>query len=514
MTALGPVIGIDISKWDGNWDANKAKTQGATFVFIKASQATYTDPQFLLNWQKAKDAGLLRGAYHYLDYTKPGKDQANAFADLIKSDPGELPPAVDYEQSRSDNNPAAAIGFLRDYLDQMMSRTELFADAAIKKPMLYTSPGFWAEYGDMTKADYWLQFPLWLAHYTTSMTPLLPAPWPMWKFWQFTAKGPGEVFGSECLSVDMNRFNGTLNELLELAGVRIPIINLNELYETLANRTKAVEDAVTKLNPTTNPSANDLVQRVTSLEQQLATVTQSKSSSITTYEQRLVALEQKLVSVGASVSSPVPVASSNTNPTPAIIPAITPDPTPSPATIPATTPDPTSSPVTPAATPETTPVPVTNPVTTPVTTPSVVPATTGNEIYAICNTSALNVRSGPAATYPMVAGIYMGQRVKILKRQNGWSQIENPAGWSNESYLTYETDTTTPVVNPPQPTTSDIFGVCNTSGLNVRGGPGVAYPIVGALTYGQRTKILSRKSGWAQIEIPAGWCNESYLSFA
>ena len=224
MTALGPVIGIDISKWDGNWDANKAKAQGATFVFIKASQATYTDPQFLLNWQKAKDAGLLRGAYHYLDYTKSGKEQANAFADLIKSDPGELPPAIDYELRRTDNNPAAALVILRDCLDQLMSRTELFADSVAKKPILYSSPGFWAEYGDMTKRDYWLQFPLWLAHYTTSMTPLLPSPWPLWKFWQFTAKGPGEVFGSECLTIDMNRFNGTLSELMEFAGVQIPVI--------------------------------------------------------------------------------------------------------------------------------------------------------------------------------------------------------------------------------------------------------------------------------------------------
>jgi len=87
-------------------------------LYLLKLQATYTDPQFILNWQKAKDAGLLRGAYHYLDYTKSGKDQANAFADLIKSDPGELPPAVDYEQNRSDNNPSTALGFLRDYLNQ------------------------------------------------------------------------------------------------------------------------------------------------------------------------------------------------------------------------------------------------------------------------------------------------------------------------------------------------------------------------------------------------------------
>jgi len=106
--------------------------------------------------------------------------------------------------------------------------------------MLYTSPGFWAGYGDMTKAEYWLQFPLWVAHYTTSMTPQLPLPWPFMEFCNYT-KGR-QVYGSECLTIDMNRFNGTLNELVELPGFGVPIINLNELYETLASRTKAVED--------------------------------------------------------------------------------------------------------------------------------------------------------------------------------------------------------------------------------------------------------------------------------
>jgi hypothetical protein len=37
---------------------------------------------------------------------------------------------------------------------------------------------------------------------------------------------------------------------------------------------------------------------------------------------------------------------------------------------------------------------------------------------------------------------------------------------------------------------------------------------VGGLTYGQKVKILDHKDGWAQIETPSGWCNETYLSFA
>jgi N-acetylmuramoyl-L-alanine amidase len=124
------------------------------------------------------------------------------------------------------------------------------------------------------------------------------------------------------------------------------------------------------------------------------------------------------------------------------------------------------------------------------------------------------VRNGPDASYQMVAGLRYGQRVKVIKRQNGWAQFEDPAGWSSEAYLSFEQSNSSDPIESPQPTTTpDSYGICNTSGLNVRDGPGVTYAIVGGLTYGQRVKIISHQNGWAQIETPPGWSNESYLSF-
>jgi lysozyme len=455
------ILGIDISKWDGNWDASKAKQAGATFVYIKASQATYTDPQFLVNWQKAKDAGLLRGAYHYLDYTMPGIDQANYFADLLKNDPGELTPVIDYELRRTDNNPSAALGFLRDCLDQMIKRSELYLDATVKRPMIYTSPGFWVEYGDQTKSEYWIQFPLWNAHWTTSNTPLVPLPWTMWQFWQFSSKGPGEAFGSEDLVMDMNRFNGTLNELMEFAGVRIPVINLSEMVESLDAKVKKLEGVVSLSNPPGDPYAPGISSRVDNLEGVVSALGGSLTSLTSTLAQRIAVIEQKIGNVGNTPIDPNP--------------------------------------------------PINPLVETPVVT---VPPSSGNS-YATCNTGALNVRSGPGANYPMVAGLQYGQRVKVVARQNGWAQFETPAGWSNETFLTFEQSTPPVIVeNPQAPVTPISYGICNTSGLNIRGGPGVTYSIVGGLIYGQRIKILRHQTGWAQIETPSGWCNESYLSFA
>jgi GH25 family lysozyme M1 (1,4-beta-N-acetylmuramidase) len=208
------VTGIDISKWDGAWDAEKAKAAGAVFAFIKASQATFSDPQFSANWAKAKSAGLLRGAYHYLDYAKSGREQANYFADLLTATPCELPPVVDYEQARTDNNVLAARTFLRDFVEQLISRGY--------SPIIYTSSGFWNIYGDKTDA-YWSKFPLWIAHYVTAAAPTVPAPWSRWKFWQYTSKGNGALFGTQGLNVDLNHFEGTMSDLLQFAGITPPV---------------------------------------------------------------------------------------------------------------------------------------------------------------------------------------------------------------------------------------------------------------------------------------------------
>ncbi|NPV77892.1 MAG: hypothetical protein HPY59_16145, partial [Anaerolineae bacterium] len=78
-------LGIDVSFWQDNnntpqqIDWNKAKKAGAVFAFIKASQATFTDSDFEYNWQNAKTAGILRGAYHFYDYRVSPKTQATYF---------------------------------------------------------------------------------------------------------------------------------------------------------------------------------------------------------------------------------------------------------------------------------------------------------------------------------------------------------------------------------------------------------------------------------------------------
>ncbi|HMQ53370.1 MAG TPA: SH3 domain-containing protein, partial [Anaerolineae bacterium] len=54
----------------------------------------------------------------------------------------------------------------------------------------------------------------------------------------------------------------------------------------------------------------------------------------------------------------------------------------------------------------------------------------------------------------------------------------------------------------PSPSTAEILAW----GLNVRSGPGVAYPVIATLAKGKSVPVLAvdPASGWLQIELPDG----------
>ena len=67
------VHGIDISRWQGNIDWNRARTSGISFAFLKATEgADHTDPEFRRYWREAGNARIPRGAYHYYYFCRSG----------------------------------------------------------------------------------------------------------------------------------------------------------------------------------------------------------------------------------------------------------------------------------------------------------------------------------------------------------------------------------------------------------------------------------------------------------
>ena len=218
---MATVPGIDVSHWDAGIDWPKVRATGQRFVFAKATEGiNYKDDTFKDNWSGAKAAGLLRGAYHFFRCNVDAKKQADYFIDFVKAakDDGELPPVLDLETNDGMTKEKIVVA-AKVWLDRV--------EAAFgKKPIIYSGQYFLQDYlvqpggGPPPWAK---DYPLWLAQYPNQYVegakPFLPRGWFNWSIWQYSDKG--RINGINA-AVDMNFFNGTLEELYKFAGAKIP----------------------------------------------------------------------------------------------------------------------------------------------------------------------------------------------------------------------------------------------------------------------------------------------------
>ena len=228
--------GIDVSHWQADAqgrsliDWHKAYDAGIRFAFVKATDGLNTVRGFKSHMAGARDAGILTAPYHWLYFrdTLPAVAQARAFLTVIQEVQYDLPPVIDYE----DRTYAPGAQWCSAYLRGCAGYVEAALDVI---PIVYTSFGFWREFG--TKAEWVLRHPLWLASYgieplQTTYPPtiarratadaLTPAPWGQgnWAFWQFTEKGDGWKYGhTEGDVLDLDVFNGSEAELRRRFGL-------------------------------------------------------------------------------------------------------------------------------------------------------------------------------------------------------------------------------------------------------------------------------------------------------
>jgi lysozyme len=191
------VRGIDVSHHQGriNWTA--VKGDGIRFVFIKATEGgDWTDPHFRRNWNNAREAGLLRGAYHYYRPQTHSAVQARHFLRRVEIGANDLPPVLDVEATDGVADATIRRG-MRNWLRMVEEETG-------KRPIIYVSrrfaPRLAADFGD---------YPLWIADYRSD-GPAVPRGWGRWTFWQHSERG--RVKGIRA-PVDRNWFRGTLEEL-------------------------------------------------------------------------------------------------------------------------------------------------------------------------------------------------------------------------------------------------------------------------------------------------------------
>ena len=95
-------FGVDISKWQGDFDIQKAKNNGVEFAILKiggGDSVCYKDSQFENNYTKCENADMPKGCYFFGQALTKQKavEEANYWLSLMKNHKFEYPVFYDVE---------------------------------------------------------------------------------------------------------------------------------------------------------------------------------------------------------------------------------------------------------------------------------------------------------------------------------------------------------------------------------------------------------------------------------
>jgi lysozyme len=201
---------IDISHHNGNVNLKQAAADdGILGVIIKATQGqSGVDPMYKVNRNKAVEAELLRGAYHFGTGSDGLKQAANFLTTVTAAgdDPAGILLVLDFESNPA--GPSMDLEEARAFVTHIKDKTGRF-------PGFYSGHDIKSALGshkDPILGQCWF----WLAQY--GPTPVVPPNWQTYTLRQYTdgafGPNPHEVAGvGRC---DRDKFNGTEAQLRKL----------------------------------------------------------------------------------------------------------------------------------------------------------------------------------------------------------------------------------------------------------------------------------------------------------
>ena len=192
-------IGVDVSSYQAEIDMNVLKEQNIEFIYIKATEGSNTqDERFAENWNNAKKAGLLSGAYHFFSYDSEGRTQAENFINTVGPDlKGRLLPVVDVEYyGDKEQNPPEK----DDVIRELRIYLEIIEEEYGIKPLIYTRSDIYDKYlkGEFDEYKKWIS-----SLYT-------PISWNYkddWYIWQYLNRGELEGYTGGEKYIDLNVLN-------------------------------------------------------------------------------------------------------------------------------------------------------------------------------------------------------------------------------------------------------------------------------------------------------------------
>lgn len=194
-----PVRGIDVSHHQGTIDWPAVKASGVEFAFIKASEGgDHRDREFPKNWAAARQAGIVRGAYHFFTFCTPGIAQADNLGAALAGMPGELPPMADIEFSGNCTQ-WKGIAEIRSELKLFVERVQ---EVTQRRPILY----FTGDVHSRILDGHFPGYALWPRNVLREPSDLQLG---HWLFWQFADNG--RIRGVKTL-VDLDVFRGSRSD--------------------------------------------------------------------------------------------------------------------------------------------------------------------------------------------------------------------------------------------------------------------------------------------------------------
>jgi lysozyme len=197
------VHGVDVSRWQGEIDWPRLRSQGANFAYIKATDGgDHLDPMFRKNWRAAGEAGLRRGAYHFFYWCRTAGEQADWFIRNVPKVAGALPPVIDVEWNGDSKNCRK-----RPSRARVLEKMQVFMDRLEahygQRPIIYTAPDF---YADNLKGAF-PNHPFWLRSVAAHPSKVYPGR--DWVFWQYSGSGLSHGVDGR---IDLNVFHGDESE--------------------------------------------------------------------------------------------------------------------------------------------------------------------------------------------------------------------------------------------------------------------------------------------------------------
>lgn len=203
-------FGLDLSHHQAaSLDLAQCRREGVEFVFIKSSEGSgFVDPAFTANLNKARAAGLLVAAYHYV---RSNATAAAQVANVARVVPKDVPVIPDVEAN------SGGVALVRDIVTRLQA-------AGYTVPLTYLPRWYWQQIGSPSLAG----LPsLWSSRYPDNVVGSIldeyaDVPASYWTGYgglgvtvlQFTSSA--RVAGHQPL--DANAFNGTREQLAAVLG--------------------------------------------------------------------------------------------------------------------------------------------------------------------------------------------------------------------------------------------------------------------------------------------------------